>query len=140
MTIDPAVVPEREQGKDQLINSKWIRGGCIAAVFFMAAPLFIEAQKIGQVNTLPHLMHKVEHFLYYGTMAFLLARGLGRRWFWLALLIVPLIGALDEWHQFYIPGRNSSAWDFLTDAVGAGVAVCGYWWWGRRKAVNIVNT
>ncbi len=122
-----------KRGKSHLINRKWIRGGCIAAVFFMAAPLFVEAQKIGQINTLPHLMHKVEHFLYYGTMAYLLASGLGRRWFWIALLAVPLIGALDEWHQLYIPGRNSSAWDWATDTVGAAVAVWGYWRWVRRQ-------
>jgi VanZ family protein len=117
-----------------LINRKWIRGGCIAAVVFMAATLFVEAQKIGQVNTLPHLMHKLEHLFYYGTMAWLLAMGLGRRWFWIALIVVPMIGALDEWHQFFVPGRGSSAWDWATDAVGAAVAVWGYRVWMTRRS------
>ncbi len=108
-------------------NGKWIRGGCIAATFFMAATLCFGAHKIAKVNAVPHLLHQVEHFLYYGGMAFLLARGLGRRWFWIALLAVPLVGALDEWHQLYVPGRNSSAWDWAMDAVGTAVAVWGYY-------------
>jgi VanZ family protein len=106
-----------------LNNGKWIRGCCIAATFFMAATLFFGAHKIAKVNAVPHLLHQVEHLLYYGGMAVLLARGLGRRWFWIALFAVPLVGALDEWHQLYVPGRNSSAYDWMIDATGAIVAV-----------------
>ncbi len=120
-----------------MINNNWVRGGCIAAAFFMAATLFFGAYEIAKVNHVPHFFHKVEHFFYYGGMAFLVAYGLGRRWFWIALLAVPLIGALDEWHQFYVPGRNSSAWDWATDAVGAAVAVAVYRWWvGRAVTVG----
>ena len=119
-----------------MIKNNWIRGGCIAVAVFMAATLFLAAHDIGRVNSVPALGHKVEHFLYYGAMAFLIAIGLGRRWFWLALLFVPLIGALDEWHQFYVPGRNASAIDWLVDTVGTGVAVWGYWRWIRRRASN----
>ncbi|HEX7953026.1 MAG TPA: VanZ family protein [Burkholderiales bacterium] len=116
-----------------MINRKWIQGGRIAAAFFMAALLFVGASEIGEVNKVPHLIHLVEHFLYYGFMALLLALGLGRRWFWLALLVVPLVGALDEWHQFYVPGRGSSAWDWLTDVAGAGVAVYVYRRWAAKR-------
>ena len=121
---------------NQVIKNNWIRGGCIAAALFMAATLFLAAHDIGKVNSVPPLGHKVEHFLYYGAMAFLIASGLGRRWFWIALLFVPLVGALDEWHQFYVPGRNASAIDWLVDTVGTGVAVWGYWRWIRRRAPN----
>lgn len=100
------------------MNGKWIRGGCIAAALLMAAILFFGANEIGKLNTVPHLVHKVEHFFYYGIMAFLLARGFGPRWWWTALLAVPLIGALDEWHQLYVPGRNSSVYDWMTDVIG----------------------
>ena len=117
-----------------MIFGKWIRGGCIAATLFMAATLFFGAHKIAEVNAVPHLLHQVEHFLYYGSMAFLLARGLGRRWFWIALLAVPLVGAVDEWHQLYVPGRNSSARDWMLDAAGAIVAVYIY---SRRIAPKV---
>ena len=114
-------------------NGKWFRGGCIAAAFFMAAVLFFGAHEIGRINLVPHFFHKVEHFFYFGVMALLLAHGFGRRWWWIALIVVPLVGALDEWHQFYVPGRNSSAWDWMTDVLGSIVAVYAYDRWIRRN-------
>ena len=72
---------------------------CIAAAVVMAAILLLGAHKIGHINRAPHWFHAVEHFLYYGVMAVLLAHGLGRRFFWIALVAVPFFGAVDEWHQ-----------------------------------------
>jgi len=119
-------------------DSKWIRGGCIAAAFFMAAILLLGAHDIGKINEVPHWFHKVEHFIYYGIMALLLAHGLGRRWFWLALIAVSLVGVLDEWHQIYVPRRSASVWDWGVDAVAAAVAVWGYSRWsgtgGHKKS------
>lgn len=105
----------------------WIKGGCIVAALLMAVVLFVNAKEIAKVNSVPSLVHKVEHFLYYGGMAALIAYGLGRRWFWLALLVVPLIGLLDEWHQLAIPGRNGSPIDWMVDVAGAAVAVYAYY-------------
>jgi VanZ family protein len=98
----------------------------------MAAVLFVGAKGIGQVNSVPTLAHKVEHFVYYGGMAALLAYALGRRRMWIALLVVPLIGALDEWHQLGVPGRNGSVLDWMVDVAGALVAVYVVWRWTSR--------
>ena len=38
-------------------------------------------------------------------------------------LVVVLWGVFDEIHQYFVPGRDASAWDVLADAVGFGVAV-----------------
>ena len=38
-------------------------------------------------------------------------------------LVVILWGVSDEIHQYFVPGRDASAWDVLADAVGFGVAV-----------------
>ena len=38
-------------------------------------------------------------------------------------LAVILWGISDEFHQSFVPGRDSSAWDVLADAVGFGCAV-----------------
>jgi VanZ family protein len=111
----------------RVINNQWIRGGCIAAAFFMAATLFVGAEEIGKVNLVPAPFDKAEHFVYFGIMAVLLCVGLGLRWLWVALLAVPLVGALDEWHQYYVPGRESSVYDWMADAAGAAVAVYAYW-------------
>jgi len=36
------------------------------------------------------------------------------------------VGALDEWHQIYVPRRNASLWDFAVDAIAAAVFVYAY--------------
>jgi len=36
----------------------------------------------------------------------------------LVLGLVGLYGALDEWHQSFVPGRKSSSLDLMTDLVG----------------------
>ncbi len=37
---------------------------------------------------------------------------------WLLLCLGLLYGALDEWHQGFVPGRDPSTVDLLADAVG----------------------
>ena len=91
----------------------------------MAAVLFAGAQEIAKINSAPSLVHKVEHFFYYGGMAALLAFAVGRRWIWIALLVVPLVGGLDEWHQLSVAGRNGSLVDWLVDLLGVVVGVYG---------------
>jgi VanZ family protein len=113
--------------------SLWIRGGCIAAAFFMAVPIFFFADTGGGVP-LPAPWDKVAHFLYYGVMAGLLAHGLSRRWLWLPVILVPAVGLADEINQIGMPGREGSLGDWVADFLGAAVFVSGYWWAKVRKA------
>ena len=109
-----------------MVNNRWLRGGCIAAAFFMAVTLFTGAEQAGQVQLFPSPWDKVVHFCYYGTMALLLAHGVGRRWFVVPLIVVPAIGALDEWHQVGIAGREASFFDWLADELGTLAFVLAY--------------
>lgn len=78
---------------------------------------------------IPYFPHKdkVLHALVYGLLA-LLAWQVFRHWtvtchrFWPWLYAV-VFGATDEWHQYYVPGRDSSVWDWGADAAGAAVAL-----------------
>jgi VanZ family protein len=73
------------------------------------------------------------HALEYGGFAVLWARALaGGRWTGLSARVCAtavgaslLYAATDEWHQAYVPGRDSSRWDLLADAVGASAAAAG---------------
>lgn len=68
---------------------------------------------------------KVAHFAMYALLAALLvwARPAGRRTTVLAviaiLVAVAAYGALDEWHQQFIPGRSMDLSDWLADTSGA---------------------
>lgn len=40
-----------------------------------------------------------------------------------ALLVTVLAGALDEWHQSWIPGRDAAVADWMADCAGAVVSL-----------------
>jgi len=70
---------------------------------------------------------KLQHLLAY--MALSIATGFWiRQLFWrrrrvLSLLIVILTvsayGAVDEFHQYFVPGRDCNVWDWIADTIGA---------------------
>jgi VanZ family protein len=69
---------------------------------------------------------KTLHFLEYAVFSLLLYVGLhgglglrSNRAHWLAILIAALYGAGDEWHQYFVPGRDMSIYDWYADCLGA---------------------
>ncbi len=84
---------------------------------------------------------KVAHAVIFGGLAALTAWGLYRvlshwplsRVLLLAVLFTTIYGAIDEAHQWFVPGRQSDVLDLCADLLGASVAA----WWlsyplGRR--------
>jgi len=68
---------------------------------------------------------KIAHFMEYAVLAFLFYRGArGERWRIAipACLIVIVAGltiaSVDEYHQRFVPGRDSNIIDWVTDAAG----------------------
>ena len=66
------------------------------------------------------------HFLVYAILGLLVARAqnvVPRRFAQLAAIVigVSLFGAMDEWHQGFIPGRFPDVRDWMADTVG-GIA------------------
>ena len=66
-------------------------------------------------------------------MAALSAHAVGARWLILPLVLVPVIGAADEWHQSLIAGRNASIWDWVADGAGSVIAVVLYRTWRKKR-------
>ena len=51
----------------------------------------------------------------------------------LALLVCLVFAALDEFHQSFVPSRESSLRDVVLDGIGAIVGVFLFWWLRRRN-------
>jgi VanZ family protein len=88
-----------------------------------------------ETNPLPILTEnvwdKALHAIEYAGLALLVsyawqAEGIGRGWaLVLAIGVTTLYAASDEFHQFFVPGRDSSVLDWTADAIGgaAGAAL-----------------
>ncbi len=74
-------------------------------------------------------LDKVAHFTAYAILAALTLRATltPRRWATCAAVLVGIacLGAVDEWHQSFIPGRSMSAADWVADVSGGllGIAL-----------------
>lgn len=93
-----------------------------AAVVFIANLFYLGAKPFA-VGLFPSPWDKLAHLLAFGFLAGLLWLGwLRQRSAWV-VLVVSLIGAADEWHQRFLPGRSADPYDLLTDIFAAILAV-----------------
>ena len=90
--------------------------------------------------TLPQVTNadKAGHLAMYGVLGWLtmraaLAHAQWRRVALAALIGISLFGALDEWHQQFVPGRSQDRADWLADTVGAGFGIMLAAALGRRR-------
>ena len=89
-----------------------------------------------QPNPLPELTEriwdKLLHAIEYAGLAVLLSRALTReavswrRSLVVAALATSLYGASDEYHQAFVPGRDSTPRDWLADSVGGLIGATVY--------------
>jgi len=97
---------------------RWLLPLCVAAGIFAATSW----------PTPPHLpgnSDKAVHFSAYALLGASVAwasRVRTARGAALWIVFVSLLGAADEWHQQFIPGRRMDARDWMADSLGA---VCG---------------
>lgn len=96
-----------------------------AVLFFLSAQTDIPGARL--LDWLPGA-DKLVHFLLYGALGALLARGEEdadpRLPHAVPVAAGVLYGASDEWHQSFVAGRHPSPWDWAADACGVGA---GYW-------------
>jgi VanZ family protein len=73
------------------------------------------------------MQDKLKHFMAYTFYGFLLGRaffmqerfpGIRQHYFILAAIFGILYALSDECHQYFVPGRDMSFWDFTADTVG----------------------
>ena len=90
------------------------------------------------------LVRKCAHLTEYAVFALLLWRALRkpmkndpRPWSWrearLALLIVALYAASDEFHQSFVQARTALVSDVFVDTAGGAAGLLALWAFGRRR-------
>jgi VanZ family protein len=111
-----------------------------AALLFLAmsAGLFVGGAQPVAVNLFPWPWGKLVHSVTFGVLAMAVAIASGKRGWHMAaagFLASVTVGALDEWHQAYLPGRHSQLSDIGFDAVGAALGVA-IWAWIQPRVTR----
>jgi len=104
---------------------------CLPAVFYMGFIFFLSSQ-IGL--PLPNYFawqDKVLHVALYAPLGFLVAYGLAgfgsrKNVVFYASVLALLYGATDEFHQWWVPGRDATFMDVVADGIGALLGGYGY--------------
>jgi VanZ family protein len=105
--------------------SRWVPPVLYAALIF-----YLSSRSSFPVPGYVWDFDKVIHFGEYGFFAALLLRA--TRSPLVSLLIASLYGVSDEVHQAFVPGRDSSPFDWMADTLGAGL-VCLSWYLYQRR-------
>lgn len=103
----------------------------IPAIFIMSVSWYLSSQT--RIEQMPSFINadKLIHLICFAGLAFWVSFGLGMKGYkrvWLGVLIVSVYGAIDEWHQSFVPGRSASVFDWLFDTVGALLGCVVYVW------------
>lgn len=102
----------------------------VASVFYFGLVSFLSHLPGSVLKELPfNIWDKAAHLIAYMPLGFLLALGMTRRPLrWsknlavvLTLGVVAGLGALDEFHQSFVPGRFSTLSDTIADLLGGGI-------------------
>jgi hypothetical protein len=110
------------------ISGRWLQRTLQVTVVVLAAGLplglFIGGAQPVAVGLVPAPWDKLAHAAVFAVLACAIGYASGLRG-WRMLLVAfgaaVAVGALDEWHQMYLPGRSAGLDDLAADAVGAAV-------------------
>lgn len=82
----------------------------------------LEQETVQKVN---FLIRKMAHIAAFGILALFVWQALNphKYTYQFAWLFATLYGALDEWHQSFIPTRSGKLSDVLIDSLGAVIAL-----------------
>jgi VanZ family protein len=106
----------------QRLVSRHLRTIAMVATVAILASLFIGGRQPVAVNLVSHPWDKLLHAGVFALLACTigLASDLrGRQKLAVAFFGALLVGALDEWHQMYLPGREAGWSDFIADIIGS---------------------
>ena len=91
------------------------------------------------------IVHRIAHLIEFALLGWLVLRALSdgrvpdRRTFVIALIVVTLYGASDEFHQRFTPGRSSELSAVVFDAAGGLIGLWAWQWKSRTSARRRVS-
>ena len=104
---------------------------------------FLPHTPLRELLRIHHIIRKGAHVCEYFIFSLLVLRGFrygraGWRWSWAAstLALCAALAALDEFHQWFVPGRGASPRDSLIDVCGAAAALVVAWLVLKRPSVK----
>lgn len=106
-----------------MLRGRIFRFACFASALFLVTSLFWLGAKPVAVGLFPAPLDKVAHFATFGLIAALLWLSTQRGHPLLAIAIVSAIGAADEFHQRFLPGRSAGLDDLAADILAAVVII-----------------
>ncbi len=121
-------------------SSPWLTAG-LPLLAYCGLIFYLSSQSDLAVPAFVSRSDKIMHMLEYAGLGFLSGRFFACLWsekpqvvlLLLAFFFTVVYGLSDEWHQAFVPGRDSSWLDLLADSVGGYVGARVYlWFWGRR--------
>ncbi len=104
--------------------TRWLPAVLVMAAIFIFSS--IPSQEMPFFGGWDAILKKSGHMLGYALLGFAYLRALNSRskWAYLAVLVAVVIYATsDEFHQSFVPGRNSSFIDVGIDAAGACIGM-----------------
>lgn len=100
---------------------------------FFSTKDWTEPEIYSRADMIELFVRKTAHFSEYALLGYL-EYGLAVLWFkpggkriFLPAVVVLLSGALDEFHQLFVPGRYASFWDILIDTAGGLTGMLLFW-------------
>ncbi len=115
-----------------MTRARWLVWFLLPVIVYMAV-IFVGSSIPGDAIDTPLTLHdKIIHTTEYAILGFLIARALGvRRWWW-AIVIGTLYGVSDEFHQTFTPHRSGNdLGDMSADLLGSTLGACA-WFLLRR--------
>jgi len=100
-----------------------VRALCFAAVAAIAFQLLFLDEPTFAERIVQATWDKAVHATVFGGIAFLLWVGSAGRGAFLIWSAVVLVGALDETHQMFVPGRDPDLHDLYADGMGAAAVL-----------------
>jgi VanZ family protein len=116
-------------------------------LLYMAAIYHFSSESNPLPELTTHIWDKALHTTEYAGLALLVCRALvgeGAGWvisIAIAVIVASVYGGTDEFHQSFVPGRDSSIFDWMADTTGSTVGAAAYVafmsaWGGRPLAAT----